>query len=242
MTPIPGRATSASRADDSENSYPKNLGLLPMPAEITDSLSAEVRLASEQLVEKDDNLADRWRHVERLLAGAATQSVNQLIASGSPLVDGLVLPVHELDDTLPDEIEMTEAGLTGDNGGFHVLVPNADLRAVLWYMIDRKRLADETDVPVAFVGNCQVPTDIGPAATAIREAYASSAATEFEVARAAIDQIAAKALGISDEELAYICERFEIDPFLSQIRPMWAHRGLHVQGYQDHSGGDRFAN
>jgi hypothetical protein len=95
---------------------------------------------------------------------------------------------------------------------------------------------------VAFVGNCQIPSSIAPVATAIREAYQSSAASEFDDARARIDQVASRALGISDEELAYICERFESDPFLSQIRPMWAHRGLHVQGYQDHSGGDRFAN
>jgi len=222
--------------------YPKNLGLLPMPAEITEALAEEVRRATETLVEKDDNLADRWRHVELLLAGAASQSINQLIAAGSPLVEGLVLPIHEIDDTLPDEIEITDIGLSGDKGAFEMLIPNADLRAVLWYMIDRKRLADGADVPVAFVGNCQVPTNIGPAATAIREAYQSSATAEFEAARAAIDQIAARALGISDAELAYICERFESDPFLSQIRPMWAHRGLHVQGYQDHSGGDRFAN
>ena len=222
--------------------YPKTLGLLPMPAEITEAVAGEVSRATETLVEKDDNLADRWRHVEMLLAGTTSQSVNQLIAGGSILVEGLVLPAHELDDTLPDEIEMTDTGLSGDGGAFEMLVPNPDLRAVLWYMIDRKRLAEGTDVPVAFVGNCQIPIDVGPAATAIREAYESSAATEFEAARAVIDQIAAQALGISDEELAYICERFESDPFLSQIRPMWAHRGLHVQGYQDHSGGDRFAN
>jgi hypothetical protein len=213
-----------------------------MPAEITEALADEVRCATATLVEKDDNLADRWRHVELLLAGAASQSISQLIAAGSPLVEGLVLPFHELDDTLPDEIEITDTGLIGDKGAFEMTIPSADLRAVLWYMIDRKRLADGADVPVSFIGNCQVPTNIGPVATAIREAYKSSAMAEFEAVRAEIDQIASRALGLSDEELAYICERFESDPFLSQIRPMWAHRGLHVQGYMDHSGGDRFAN
>lgn len=222
--------------------YPKNLGLLPMPAEITENLAEEVRRATEALIEKDENLADRWRHVELLLTGASNQSINQLIASGSPLVEGFVLPVHEIDDMLPDEIDITEDGLRGDQGAFEMIVPNADLRAVLWYMIDRKRLAEGSDVPVAFVGNCQIPSSIASVATAIREAYQSSAASEFDDARARIDQVASRALGISDEELAYICERFESDPFLSQIRPMWAHRGLHVQGYQDHSGGDRFAN
>lgn len=222
--------------------YPKNLGLLPMPAEINETVTQELRLATEALIEKDDNLADRWRHVELLLSGTASQSISQLIAAGSSVVDGLVLPLHDADDTLPDEIVITDAGLTGDQGAFEMLVPNADLRAVLWYMIDRKRLADGSDVPVAYVGNCQVPTNLGPAASAIRDAYESSAAVEFEAARARIDQVASRRLGLSDEELAYICERFETDPFLSQIRPMWAHRGLHVQGYQDHSGGDRFAN
>ena len=201
--------------------YPKNLGLLPMPMAITEALAEEVRRATETLIEKDDNLADRWRHVELLLSGAVSQSVNQLIAAGSPMVDGLVLPFHDIDDTLPEEIEITEVGLLGDKGAFEMLIPNADLRAVLWYMIDRKRLADGSDVPVAFVGNCQIPTNAGPAAAAIREAYQSSAATEFEEARTVMDQVASRALGISEEELAYIRERFETDPFLSQIRPMW---------------------
>lgn len=222
--------------------YPKNLGLLPMPREITDALAEEVGAATETLIEKDENLADRWRHVENLLAGATSRSINQLIASGAPLVEGLVLPAHDTDDTLPDEIELTDQGLLGDKGAFELHIPNADLRAILWYMIDRKRLADGADVPLSFIGNCQIPTDTGPPATAIREAYGSSAATEFENARAAIDCIAARALGLSDDELSYIGERFESDPFLSQIRPMWAHRGLHVQGYADHSGGDRFAD
>ena len=222
--------------------YPKNLGLLPMPTEITEALEIELRYATDTLVEKDDNLADRWRHVEILLAGTTNQSISQLIAAGSALVEGFSLPVHQMDDTLPDAIEITDMGLSGDKGAFEMMVPNADLRAILWYLIDRKRLADGADVPIAFIASCQVPSNVGPAASAIREAYQSSAAGEFEAARAAIDQIAARALGISDEELSYISERFESDPFLSQVRPMWAHRGLHVQGYQDHSGGDRFTN
>lgn len=223
--------------------YPKNLGLLPMPTAITEGLKEELQILTEALIEKDDNLADRWRHVEALLARvASSQSVSQLIALGSELVEGLVLPIHEADDMLPDEIEIVDTGLRGDGGAFELHVPNPELRSVLWYMIDRKRLKDNSEVPVSYIGNCPIPNEISPVAAAIDEAYESSATAEFEEARRNIDQIASRALGISDEELVYICERFEMDPFLSRIQPMWAHRGLHVQGYQDHSGGDRFAN
>lgn len=221
--------------------YPKSLSLLPMPAEVTEDLNQRLQAATVALVEKDDNLADRWRHVEALLSQAQGQSISRLIAAGSPLVEGFVLPLHALDDTLPDEIEITETGLRGDGGAFDLRIPNADLRAILWYMIDRKRKADDAEVPVSYIGNCLIPADPSSSADAISDAYGSSASAEFEDARAVIDRIAARALGISDEELAYISERLETDPFLSQIRPMWAHRGLHFQGYQEPSGDDRFA-
>ncbi len=219
--------------------YPKSLGLLPMPAEVTDELREQLLAATATLIEKDDNLADRWRHVEALLASSTSQSVSQLIASGSSLVDGFVLPVHEPDDALPDDIEMTETGLQGDGGAFQLTVPNADLRAVLWYMIDRTRLADDAEVPVAYVGACPVPANIGEVGSAIRAAHESSAQSEFDAARDALDRIAATALDLTEDQLAYICQRFRDDPFLSQIRPMWAHRGLHVQGFKDNSSEDR---
>mgnify|MGYP000072928856 CR=1 FL=1 len=219
--------------------YPKTLGLLPMPAEVTDELRQKLQAATATLIEKDDNLADRWRHVEALLGGSTSQSVSELIASGSSLVDGFVLPVHEPDEALPDDIEMTETGLQGDGGAFQLTVPNADLRAVLWYMIDRKRLADDAEVPVAYVGACTVPANIPEVAAAIRAAHGSSAQGEFDAARDELDRLAAEALDLTAEQLAYICQRFKDDPFLSQIRPMWAHRGLHVQGFQDNSAEDR---
>lgn len=219
--------------------YPKTLGLLPMPAQVTDDLRQRLEAATATLIEKDANLADRWRHVEALLSGSATQSVSQLIASGSPLVDGFVLPIHEPDDALPDGIEITETGLQGEGGAFQLPVPTADLRAVLWYMIDRKRLAEDAEVPVAYIGACPVPGNIAEVAAAIRSAHGSSAQGEFDSARDELDRIAAEALDLSTEQLAYICQRFREDPFLSQIRPMWAHRGLHVQGFQDNSAEDR---
>jgi len=216
--------------------YPKALGLLPMPAQVTDDLCRQLQAATTTLIEKDDNLADRWRHVEALLAGSTSQSVSQLIASGSSLVDGFVLPIHEPEDALPDGIEITETGLQGEGGAFQLVVPNADLRAVLWYMIDRKRLEDDAEVLVAYIGACPVPANIADVAVAIRAAHGSSAQGEFDAARDELDRIAASALDLNDEQLAYIRQRFRDDPFLSQIRPMWAHRGLHVQGFQDNSG------
>lgn len=215
--------------------YPKSLGLLPMPSEITEELRASVQAATATLVEKDDNLADRWRHVEVLLAASTSQSISQLIASGSPLVDGFVLPTYEPDETLPDGIEFTDTGLQGEGGAFQLVVPNADLRAVLWYMIDRKRLADDADVPMTYIGNCPVSANVVEVAAAIRAAHGSSAQAEFDAARVALDRIAASALGLTDEQLEYIAVRFRDDPFLSQIRPMWAHRGLHVQGFRDNT-------
>ena len=219
--------------------YPKTLGLLPMPAQVTDELRQRLQAATATLIEKDDNLADRWRHVEALLAGSASQSVSQLIASGSALVDGFVLPIHEQDQTLPDGVEMTGTGLQGEGGAFQLLVLNSDLRAVLWYMIDRKRLAEDTEVPVAYIGMCPVPANLAEVAAAIRAAHGSSAQGEFDAAREDLDRIAAEALDLTPDQLAYICQRFRDDPFLSQIRPMWAHRGLHVQGFQDSTGEDR---
>jgi hypothetical protein len=124
-------------------------------------------------------------------------------------------------------------------GTFRLEVPNPALRAVLWYQL-HQMLVDGQDVSSSDIHALKVPVDPQPVADLIAGVRESDVAAAFETTRLRLDDIAAKMLGLTDGDLGYLQERFITDPFLSQIRPMWAHRGLHMQSYHDHSGGDRF--
>ncbi|MDM0002708.1 hypothetical protein QTI24_29190 [Variovorax sp. J22P240] len=221
--------------------YPKNLNLIPMPLSPSAEDLMALETATEQLVHADENLADRWRQVEAELSSQPTMSISQLIANGALLVEGFALPPPATADTVLQDLLMNESGITAGNGSFVLAVPNADLRAVIWYQLDRK-INDGEEVQPSSIGALKIPAEPAAVAAIIRDVHGSDAAEAFETARRTLDAIAARLLGLSDDDLAYIEQRFITDPFLSQVRPMWAHRGLHVQSYHDHSGGDRFAS
>jgi len=218
--------------------YPKNLGLIPVPQDWTDSERTTLAGATARLIDADENLADQWRHVDGTLAAATTQTVSQLIAAGSPLVEGFMLPAAVSDEFIADDIEMDASGLHA-GGTFRLEVPNASLRTILWYRL-HERLMDGEDVSIGDIQAVKIPVDPDPIAALIVGVRGSDVAEAFEHARQHLDDVAAQMLGLTDSDLAYLQERFLTGPFLSQIRPMWAHRGLHMQGYHDHSGGDRF--
>lgn len=221
--------------------YSKNLGLLPMPANITDSDRQLLVNATRCLVDADENLANRWRAVELSLVGQATKSLNQLIADGSELVEGLVLPAGGDEVEINGKIFMTETGLATKDGSFSLSVPHHDLRALLWYLIEIEQADVSAEITMPFFGRCSVPiAQLGVVAAEIRTAHEAIASEQFDAARTSLDELCAYMLGLKDSQLAHIQERFLSDPFLSLIQPKWAHRGLHVQGYHDHSGGDRF--
>jgi hypothetical protein len=218
--------------------YPKNLGLIPIPLDWSDNDVTLLDAATAAVIEADENLADRWRHVDATLSAAECQSLSQLIAAGSPLVEGFVLPTAMSDDFIADDVDMDATGLHA-GGTFRLEVPNPALRAVLWYQL-HQMLVDGQDVSSSDIHALKVPVDPQPVADLIAGVRESDVAAAFETTRLRLDDIAAKMLGLTDGDLGYLQERFITDPFLSQIRPMWAHRGLHMQSYHDHSGGDRF--
>lgn len=217
--------------------YPKNLGLIPVPQDWSDESLATLEAATARLIEADENLADRWRNVESALLAADTQTLNQLIAAGSPLVDGFALPALS-EEFIADDVDLDETGIHA-GGTFRLDVPNPSLRAILWYRL-HQRLMDGEEVAASDIQAIKIPVNPEPIAQAILAVRGSDVAHAFEQARHHLDDVAAQMLGLDDGELAYLQERFITDPFLSQIRPMWAHRGLHMQSYHDHSGGDRF--
>ncbi len=217
--------------------YPKNLGLIPVPQEWSEDALSTLDAATARLIEADENLADRWRHVDSTLLSSETQTLSQLIAAGSPLVDGFVLPTLN-EEFIADDVDLDETGIHA-GGTFRLEVPNAALRAILWYRL-HQRLMEGEEVSSSHVQAIKIPVNPEAIAAQIVAVRSSDVAHAFEQARHHLDDVAAQMLGLTDGDLAYLQERFITDPFLSQIRPMWAHRGLHMQSYHDHSGGDRF--
>jgi hypothetical protein len=223
--------------------YPKNLRLLPMPSGWTPNQLDDLERCSANLLKADDDLAAGSRAVNDLIEHAACQSVSQQIARGMPLTSGVILPTP--DEPLPEELQLGHGGLVDSQGNLVMHVPDSDLSEVLLYLFEKEVDGSEDEQTADVLANLKIPTDasvVAQAASAIRDLENDQAQLDFNAGRKALDEYAADLLTLTPNELDYIRERMSTDDFLKQLRPMWAHRGLHAQTYHDHSGGDRFAH
>lgn len=223
--------------------YPKNLRLLPLPTAWTPSQLESLEGLCASLLGADSALAAGSGAIDDLVDQATCQSVSHQIARGMPVVSGVVLPNPA--EPLPDEMKLGAGGLVDKHGNLVMQVPDADLQLVLMYLFEKERTSAEAEQNADSLANLKIPTDqtvISQTANAIRNLANNQAQLDFDAGRRALDEYASELLALTPADLDYIRDRMSTDGFLSQLRPMWAHRGLHTQSYHDHSGGDRFAH
>ncbi|MES2784742.1 MAG: N-6 DNA methylase [Pseudomonadota bacterium] len=167
-----------------------------------------VRYHRHTLDDRTRSAYARVIHYSTLLA-AETQTLSQLIAAGSPLVDGFALPTLS-EEFIADDVDLDETGIHA-GGTFRLDVPNAALRAVLWYRL-HQRLIDGEEVSSSHIQAIKIPVNADPIAALIVAVRSSDVAHAFEEARHHLDDVAAQMLGLTDGDLAYLQERFITDP------------------------------
>lgn len=223
--------------------YPKNLRLLPLPTAWTPAQLETLEGLCASLLRADSDLASGSGAIDDLVEQAICQSVSHQIARGMPVVSGVVLPNPA--EPLPDVMKLGAGGLVDVQGNLVMQVPDEDLRVVLLYLFEKGSVSSEAEQTADSLANLKIPTDqavISQTANAIRSLANNQAQLDFDAGRRALDEYASELLALTPADLDYIRERMSTDGFLSQLRPMWAHRGLHTQAYHDHSGGDRFSH
>jgi hypothetical protein len=222
--------------------YPSNLAAIPMPTNWTEDQLVLLEKSVDDLLTADKGLANGLSVIQAKLT-IAQFSISQLIARGDPIVSNVVLPEYEaeLPDSLVDDSNL--GCLKDSENRIFIQVPNDSLRVVVRYLIQAIDPSDYENSQI--IGEIKVPNtqnELDVLAQDILDFESDQAQKDFDVARLNLDNTAGKMLGLSLEEVEFIRHRMANDEFLSKLRPMWAHRGLHVQGYTDHSGGGRFDN
>ena len=219
----------------------EHLAQIPMPQTLTDKQLSGLELISKNLLNSDNELAQSDSAVANILKNSKCESISRQIARGLPTMDGVVLP--NTDAPLPDKVQITSSGLVDELGELVMQIPDDDLKVVVAYMFERIDSDDGEDLMASEIANLKIPTDqltIAQVAKVIRDLANNQAQVNFDNRRKDLDEYAAQLLSLTPSDLDFIRHRMSTDGFLSQLRPMWAHRGLHMQSYKDHSGGDRF--
>ena len=222
--------------------YPSNLAAIPMPTEWTQNQLEELENCVEEVLSADMRLANGLAAIQTKLSNAPF-SISQLIARGESVVTGVVLPTadSELPENLLDDVD--SGNLKDADNEFFMAIPNKSLRTVVRYLINANDQSEYDNC--GFIAELKVPheqSELDALAEEILDFESNQAKTDFDASRSKLDRLAGSMLGLSDQDVAFIQLRMEQDQFLSKLRPMWAHRGLHAQGYADHSGGGRFDN
>ena len=218
----------------------RNLMLIPIPAKRSAEDIAALRAAGNRVTSRDKDLANAHRHVEQLTQYRPKKSLFELFAENNPIVAGAdltgaigagITAVHENDEEV-----------IGDDGAFHIRLPNTDLRRYVTYLLTRI-LDEEDDVSfdVDMLGGLKIPVNLEGVTAAIDQMQSTEPTHAFQDAQMELDRVVAGLFGMSDEDLQYITSAMVNDGFLKQLRPNLEHRGLRVQPYADHSQGDRYA-
>jgi hypothetical protein len=219
----------------------RNLMLIPIPASRNAEDIAVLRTAGEAVVSKDKDLANAYRHVERLIADSPKKALFELFAENSPVVVDADL-TGAVSGAVATAFHEQGDDVVSDDLFFRIKVPNAPLRKYLTYLLHR--LTDEGDdvnFDIDTLGALPVPSNLEAVAMAIDEMRSSDPTRSFQDALMELDKIVARLLGMSEEDLNYITFAMGNDGFLKQLRPSLEHRGLRIQPYADHSQGDRYA-
>lgn len=218
----------------------RNLLLIPIPSKRSPSDIDQLRTAGGRVIATDKDLANAHRHVEELIAGSSKKSLFDLFAENSPLVAGANLTGAAFGDVIGNIREKNEE-LVNEDLSFRIKIPHPLLRRYLAYVMNR--LAEEDDeisLDNEKLGGLQVPLNLDAVVGGIDLMHSTDPFRSFQEAFMELDEVVARLMGLSAEDLTYVTSAMTTDGFLKQLHPSFEHRGLRIQPYADHSQGDRY--
>jgi len=221
--------------------YKKQIGLLPVPEEITPEWIEGLTARGEALVAADRDIADKYRHLDALLEKSACRSLEARFITGEPLAAGINI------SAIPDEPVplrgFCQSGelLLGEDLLLRITIPNQELRNFIYYTLLRW-LAENPSATVSRseIMGLQIPEGLETVNAECKSLLSQDARRNFEAALRELDYFVGHSLGLTHPDCNYIIKAMENDPFLREIRPMYEYRGLRIQPYADHSGEDRY--
>jgi hypothetical protein len=223
--------------------YKRTLTLLPIPQDRSPANVQELTTAGQAVLEADSDIADRYRTIDALItAGTANgSSLASLIVNQDAKAVGI--DVNGASETGIGIASIIEAGdqIRSSDLFFNITVPDADLRTLIRFTIERKLEADPEDLLAReHLLDIFVPGNLAEVAEAIRSLATDNLVKNYADALTRLDAIVALMCGVPDALRDHMIMRMNEDPILSKMRPMIAQRGLRVQPYADHGEDDRY--
>lgn len=210
---------------------------LPVPAEATEGQLATLEQAGSALTTADEDLADARRHVRAAIDGAPSATLRSLIVRGDARTDGFDLGTASAGVIPVSNVRVEGEAIVGDDLLLRILVPNRDLRTYLAYALAEKASErDDLEMDASDMLALRVPNDMATVVAEIHRWMRGNREEHFKQAHRDLDLACGAILGLTDAEVDWIIGQMASDPFLSELRPMYAHRGFRQQPYSDRVG------
>jgi SAM-dependent methyltransferase len=221
----------------------RQVALLPVPARLSPQTIRAMNEVGQEVLDADMDLAHSHRHVDALIAAAGGRTLYELIAYDDPRCRSL-----DMSGLSPTPVPVTglyddgEGSLVADNLLFRFPVDDVELRKYLAYIIGRMLDSNpKLELGRDEVGNLMIPDNLSDVVAEINKLEQTNLKQTFYDALDRLDAVVGKALGLPQADVDYIRGQMTTDGFLRELRPMLEQRGLRVQPYADHSGGDRYS-
>ena len=224
--------------------YKRTLTLLPIPSNRSPSRMKTLKDAGDRVIEADSDIANRFRAIDALLAAGApgARTLASLLVDGEPLTTGIDLNGASEDGVAVAAVIEAGEDVRSTDLFFSARLPNERLRIYVHFVLGRK-LAQEPDTLLskADLLDMLIPTNLDAVTAAIASLSDDNLEQRHADALAALDAVVAEQCGIAPVLRDHMIAAMTTDPILSKMRPMTAQRGLRIQPYADHSGGDRYS-
>jgi len=221
--------------------YPRQTMRMPIPAKIDDGLITELDALGARMFAADHELASGDERINEIVDGAGSQRLRNrvdLVEKGeisrptdvswpAPSSDwGEVSAVVEggtLTFTTTDERGETVAAPTAS--GIPCVIKVDDPKLMDWIAFQAGTRLKQGKLPDRnWLRAMPIPDDIDAAAELVHRHLRSAALEDLNAAVADLDHLAARELGLDDQQLQHILNGFRKDDMLKNVVPHWRHR------------------
>jgi hypothetical protein len=207
---------------------------IPVPEQID---VQQIEQIGSILFQHSNDILNKYRHVQQIIENSRTYSLRDCIMDKRLSPDVIDLTGFPEDIRVrSDEITCKENRITG---GLFVDIRVLDglLLDYLAYFI-AEILSDEYVDKSVFL-DIPIPIDnLSKVVEAINTANKNKPEEKYQQEIEALDYLVGGALGLTNEEIAYVVGQFHEDPFLKRINPNMPHLGMKFQAYRSNYGRD----
>lgn len=243
--------------------FPRNLLRMPLPTDLSEELIDNINKTGARILSLDQEIASGIDALEQYLDPSRGFS-KPLRQRADLITSGMIesLPHKDdmpaTDDPVWDEVSIVVEGNAlvfaiqrkGDlfqylyaptlsGNPCRIMIPNTKLKEwLLWVM--QERLLTKGVAALSWFKDLPIPNNIDDALQALNRAISGDAKKEMESALDELDEVIAKAMGISSTELAYISSNMKQDPLLKNLKPAWRHTSSKGRKYVAYGDRDRY--